>query len=697
MQIRKNTVAEMDGVPAVVDLADFPHGELSSVRKDDDYDIEFYEVPEGVLVPAYDEKSGTAVMRQVKYWSIHRGKKVEIVNLDDGRQIITDNDPRAVYGVPCDSGDVVPRRFTPSEAMDRHVLVPVVDDALADGLEGMFYCFGDGMICGERKPNSACVGFELGQFVGIMAGDGWDSSGKQVWISDNEGFNKEFAEAFLKGIFPGMSCVSYAQKADSDSQRYGNTVAHRFNVGTQSFADRIKELVDGHGDESTSGSANKRLPIWYQFAGKDFIMGLVNGLIATDGAVSVSHAKAKPQLQISFTSTSLRLAREFRRCCQLLGVRASISFCKHTSGGNEAWICSVSTTDAKKAGLLDRCCHARKRDVFLNTYVDLSDRSTRNDIIPFPKGVAERLVPLVPSAKTSGVDLDALGEEEKSRRMKRQSIAVNVRNHGKLGYITRGLVRAIRDLGEEIAAGNIRAFERGNALIADVERRFDGLLAHDDGGSRRSWKVPMSVSEADGMAAMIASVKPRFCDGWMASLGNATNALSSIRKKGFVTWSQLSDIRNVFLRHGRPNTELRDSRDLADLVRLTESNVTWVRIRSVEKTGKVEVGYDLTVPGPDTFVSDDGIVLSNTVNIHVPATDKAAKQALDRMLPSKNLISLTDLKSVRYRPEKEQISGLWALTEAPAAKPVRRFGSKAEAVKAYRNGEIGPNDPIEIG
>lgn len=86
----------------------------------------------------------------------------------------------------------------------------------------------------------------------------------------------------------------------------------------------------------------------------------------------------------------------------------------------------------------------------------------------------------------------------------------------------------------------------------------------------------------------------------------------------------------------------------------------------------------------------------DTVNIHVPASDKAAKQALDKMLPSKNLYSLTDMQAMRYKPEKEQISGLWALTRGSTRKPVRYFGSKSEAIAAYRRGEIGPNDPVEV-
>ena len=699
MQIKKNVVANIDGESMVIDLADFPHGKLSSVRKDQDYDIEFYDVQDGVMVSAYDSETGHARMFPVKYWSIHRGKAVEIVNLEDGRQIITDNDPRAVYGVACDADDVVPSRFTPSEAMDRHVLVPVVDDALAEDISGMYYCFSDGKICRERTEYSVVIDFMLGQFVGVMAGDGWAANNRQTWLADNEGFNKDFIVNYLReNVFPNLSYSSYERKFTDAPGRYGDTTTYRISVGTSCLADRIKELIDGHGDEVTSGSANKRLPVWYQFAGKDFILGLVNGMIATDGTVCVCHGKKKPQLQISFSSTSLRLSREFRRCCQLLGVRASISFSKNTSGGNTAWICSVSTVDAKKIGLLNRCCHERKREIFLGTSVDMSDRNVRNDIIPFPRGVAERIVPLVPAAKTHGLDLDALGEEEKARRLKYQSTAINVRAHATKGFITRGLVRRISEIGEEIADRNMRRFTGGMKALLDIRERFEGLLNNDDGGSRRSWKVKISNDEIDAIYSAIGSVRTsgRICHGWREDTYKPTQILGNARKKGFITWSQLNDVVAFFDKRDKPNTELIDSKDLDCLMRMAESDVTWLRIKSVEKTGKVEIGYDLTVPGPDTFVSDDGVVLSNTVNIHVPASMKAANQALEKMLPSKNLFSLTDMKAMRYKPEKEQISGLWALTRGKTRKPTKYFNSKSEAIAAYRNGEIGPNDPVDI-
>lgn len=108
-----------------------------------------------------------------------------------------------------------------------------------------------------------------------------------------------------------------------------------------------------------------------------------------------------------------------------------------------------------------------------------------------------------------------------------------------------------------------------------------------------------------------------------------------------------------------------------------------VKGRSIHVCPLIDSGYNMDHDG-------------DTVNIHVPASMKAAKQAYEKMLPSKNLFSLTDMTSMRYKPEKEQISGLWALTRGRTKRPTRYFASKADAVAAYRHGEIGPNDPIEI-
>jgi len=84
------------------------------------------------------------------------------------------------------------------------------------------------------------------------------------------------------------------------------------------------------------------------------------------------------------------------------------------------------------------------------------------------------------------------------------------------------------------------------------------------------------------------------------------------------------------------------------------------------------------------------------MNAHVPSSEKAVRQAYEKMLPSKNLTSLTDLRSPRHTPSKEQVFGLYALTRPMTEKPVRVYNTVSEAKAAYARGEIGPNDPIEI-
>ena len=84
------------------------------------------------------------------------------------------------------------------------------------------------------------------------------------------------------------------------------------------------------------------------------------------------------------------------------------------------------------------------------------------------------------------------------------------------------------------------------------------------------------------------------------------------------------------------------------------------------------------------------------VNFHVPVSDKAVEQAKNKMLPSKNLFSLTDLKSATHTPTMEMTLGLYQLTKGKGKKPPVTFRTLEDAKRAYRKGEIGINDPINI-
>ena len=85
----------------------------------------------------------------------------------------------------------------------------------------------------------------------------------------------------------------------------------------------------------------------------------------------------------------------------------------------------------------------------------------------------------------------------------------------------------------------------------------------------------------------------------------------------------------------------------------------------------------------------------DTMNYHVPVSDGAVKDALEKMLPSKNLLSTKSFKAHQL-PQNEYQGGLYHATAFVSNKPERYFATKADAIKAYRAGEIGSDQKIVI-
>jgi hypothetical protein len=84
------------------------------------------------------------------------------------------------------------------------------------------------------------------------------------------------------------------------------------------------------------------------------------------------------------------------------------------------------------------------------------------------------------------------------------------------------------------------------------------------------------------------------------------------------------------------------------------------------------------------------------MNFHVPGTKEAITNAVEQLLPSRNLLSASDF-DVQYTPAQEYLGGLWAASaRKDIKKPVRTFQSKTDAIRAYRRGEIGIGQRVEI-
>jgi len=84
-------------------------------------------------------------------------------------------------------------------------------------------------------------------------------------------------------------------------------------------------------------------------------------------------------------------------------------------------------------------------------------------------------------------------------------------------------------------------------------------------------------------------------------------------------------------------------------------------------------------------------------NYQVPASAEAVREAVDRMLPSKNLITPKAFE-VHQVPRHEYLIGNWiATSRADKKTPVRRFRSAADAMAAYWRGDINVDARVEVG
>jgi len=84
------------------------------------------------------------------------------------------------------------------------------------------------------------------------------------------------------------------------------------------------------------------------------------------------------------------------------------------------------------------------------------------------------------------------------------------------------------------------------------------------------------------------------------------------------------------------------------------------------------------------------------LNIHIPATEEARKEVLEKMLPSKNLLSAKNFAPVLI-PSNEAALGLYSLSTEKSGKAAKKFKTEKEVVAAYHRGELGEGDPVEIG
>jgi DNA-directed RNA polymerase subunit beta' len=86
----------------------------------------------------------------------------------------------------------------------------------------------------------------------------------------------------------------------------------------------------------------------------------------------------------------------------------------------------------------------------------------------------------------------------------------------------------------------------------------------------------------------------------------------------------------------------------------------------------------------------------DAMNVQVPSLPEAVDDAKNKLMPSKMLFSIKKRNEVVPKPAHEFILGLYTAQKKPAENTYN-FGSKDEALKAIKSGQVDLNDEIIIG
>jgi len=128
--------------------------------------------------------------------------------------------------------------------------------------------------------------------------------------------------------------------------------------------------------------------------------------------------------------------------------------------------------------------------------------------------------------------------------------------------------------------------------------------------------------------------------------------------------------------------------------RVYADGVKWEPVTKVTELSKRTV-YDFIVEGTKVFVTGTGLVVYDTASFYVPVSDRAVREAKEKMVPSKNLLGARWFRA-HYVPEEDYVLGLHLTTNKKKGSPKAAFKSEEDAIRAYRQGKISIDDNIQI-
>lgn len=557
----------------------------------DDNGNEEWDVPEGFFVYTMEREEGACGLAPITKKSLHKNIQMfDVTTAVSGayKQVITCSADKSLVAYADDGALAL---MTPAEVKGHPIpYLVATDTGNAPGFCAKYIKIG----------TQQSLSFDLGVFIGAMLGDGWVDSQDGAWIAAEHPDIQNALIDLLRNKLSIAQTETGARLYEYDShERFGGAVAHRINCGIPRPVGReLRDLIG-------AGAINKRIPVACMHGSRAHLIGLLVGLLATDGCIHCGTKAPKGKKTVAKSivmhTTSPLLRDGIQQICKQLGVRTSASPYKGVNSIHTCYAIALSITDTarlyrkeSKFRMLDSVDQASLERIVES--LENSDAPDKYDLVPFP------------------------------RQLRSELTYAGIGGQGKKHHI-------------------VRASE---------------ITTYDQRGS-----MPRTI--ALQMVETLRSVD------WTQYTQNLYIAKE---KRTYHTPEQAAALVTAW----------------CDIVENTE--IGWRNVVDVQPAGVMDA-WDLTVPGPYTFALSDGTIVQDTMNLHTPVSKQAVQNVIQKMLPSRNLLSPKNMKA-HYLPQAEFLQGLYLGTRSrPDQKPVR-FRSAAEMLKALRRGEITYDTPVEI-
>lgn len=122
-------------------------------------------------------------------------------------------------------------------------------------------------------------------------------------------------------------------------------------------------------------------------------------------------------------------------------------------------------------------------------------------------------------------------------------------------------------------------------------------------------------------------------------------------------------------------------------------DIVWDRVDAIDRIPGKHEAYDLTVPGPYTFMLSSQVIVWDTVSLYVPLHAKAVEE-VKRVVPSVRTISESSA-DVLYTPSNEAALSLYR-TSLDRKRTSHVFASKQEAEAAFLQNKIDLDSVVHL-